>query len=107
MSKGKSKSAGNECKSLETVEHLFSLSYAMLPMDSRVSRDLLRRLVRMSNKRRVKLSCNIKRSICAGCYCMLIPSVTCTSKIVRDASGVYLKTVCGCGEAYRLHMRPA
>lgn len=79
----------------ENLKYLHVLAVKTVDMPL-VHRNKIRRMIAISNKHQIRLAKEIKRTLCFGCHTVLIPSVTCVSRIVRKECGLCMVTVCGC-----------
>lgn len=50
----------------------------------------------LTKKHQIRLSQNIKRNICFECNRILIPTVSCTSKIMQEENGTFFVILCNC-----------
>ncbi|AFN83974.1 RNase P subunit Rpr2 [Encephalitozoon romaleae SJ-2008] len=62
-----------------------------------VHRRKMKKIKMISNKYQIRLSREIKRTVCPGCYTILIPGFNCVSRVTREENGLCLKTSCSCG----------
>lgn len=69
------------------------LALYLLKISPESSRKLVRALKKQHNKKMIKLSFEIKRVMCK-CDILLVPGVTCTSKIEKEKDGTYLYKRC-------------
>ena len=81
----------------EHLRYLYCTALATLGIPS-VHRRKMRKLRAISNKHQIRLPRGMKRATCAGCSSVLVPVVNCTSRIERRESGLWLVTVCSCGQ---------
>ncbi|EIJ87817.1 hypothetical protein NEPAR06_1935 [Nematocida parisii] len=81
-----------------------NLAVHFISRSTKVSRRLIQVLIRIHNKKIIKLSYEVKRAICK-CYTIMIPSITCYSRVSHETDGYYLMRVCGvCGEISKMRM---
>lgn len=87
------------------LEYLYAASFCMVSRPQ-VSQRIAERLVWIAKKHQVRLSVDMKRSICTGCHVVLVPLVTSDTAIRRDADGLGLVVQCRlCGRTRRFVMR--
>ncbi|ADM12491.1 RNase P subunit Rpr2 [Encephalitozoon intestinalis ATCC 50506] len=78
------------------LKYLYITALNMIGIPS-LHRRKTKKMKMISNKYQVRLSREIKRTLCSTCLSILVPGFNCTSRIVRKENGLCLKTVCGCG----------
>ncbi|EHY64981.1 hypothetical protein NERG_02037 [Nematocida ausubeli] len=62
-----------------------------------ISRRIIKVLLKMHNKKILRVSYEIKRVICK-CYEIMVPSINCRSRIVKETDGIYMWRECfSCG----------
>jgi RNase P subunit RPR2 len=74
--------------------HLLAIKLIGLPL---VHCSKIKKMVAIANKHQMRLSRSIKHTLCLKCKTVLIPCVTCRSRLVRRECGLCLVTECYCG----------
>jgi RNase P subunit RPR2 len=62
-----------------------------------IHRELVKRIILLSNKFLVRIPVQIKRSICYKCNRIRIPKINCETEIERKGKDYHLKVNCICG----------
>ncbi|RVD91447.1 RNase P subunit Rpr2 [Tubulinosema ratisbonensis] len=75
---------------LNQLTYLFNISYKLAPIKT----PYIKKLLALSEKYQIRLSKQIKRSICKKCKSILIANLNCESKVERKSEGMCLITVC-------------
>eukprot|EP00866_Antonospora_locustae_P001889 jgi/Antlo1/1889/60 len=87
------------------IRYLYSLSFSLLRYPE-ISRLIIKQLVVIAKKYQLRLSAEIKRSICKVCWSLQVPLVTSDTSIERSISGLGLVSRCRmCGSARRFVLR--
>lgn len=60
-------------------------------------REIVKRIILLSNKFLVKIPVHIKRSICYECYRIRIPKINCETEIEKKGKEYFLNVNCNCG----------
>lgn len=83
------------------------LALYLLSVSKDNSARIVKILKKMHNKKIIKLSYEIKRTICQ-CNILLVPVVTCTSRIGKEEDGEYLYKkclLCNCTSKMRVNSK--
>lgn len=69
------------------------LALYLIKVSAGSSRRIIKALKKIHNKKIIKLSFEVKRVICQ-CNILLIPGITCISKVSKSTDGTYLYKTC-------------
>lgn len=91
--------------SIAHIRYLYSLSFYLLKYPT-ISRSIVKQLVLLAKKHQIRLSIDMKRSICKKCWSLQIPLVTSDTSIEKSVSGLGLVSRCRvCRSTQRFMMR--
>ena len=91
-------------KYLECLRRDLDVALAVAQTAPEISRRVLKTVLMMHQKKRLKLSHEIKRVICP-CYMVMLPSVTCESRLVKEKEGHFIWRRCYfCGDRRQIRV---
>lgn len=88
----------------EHLRYLYMVALRTVDTPS-IHRNKIKKMVAMSNKHQIRLARGIKRTLCMECFGVMIPGISCTSRIVRRGHGLCVVAVCRCSNEKTVVMK--
>ncbi|KAM0686251.1 hypothetical protein COBT_002529, partial [Conglomerata obtusa] len=84
-------------KNPKILIHLRYMYMMAFNLEKNESTKMLKHMYQITKKYQIRISQDVKRNICFKCYSVLIPTITCTSQIIKEKKLLFFKITCNCG----------